>query len=212
MTNKYIIFIFFIVFILVMGCTSTAPKEIQHADEFNCTINGVAYNVTSGICHGFNGTEPFTNPDLITWTANGSTKCDYLVGISDTSNPNGGMAICYNNNSLITTTPTPTPIPTPAYVTCSRYNKVIEKWKTPDESFVKIDDNSTILLVPETVCRSIYGMCMGDDYNNITLGSYVRVCYSSHNSFCLRRLSPGVKLKPVSESKSGYRDACEIIS
>ena len=111
-------------------------------------------------------------------------------------------------------TPTPTPVPT--YVTCSEYHKVVDKWKTPSGSFVKLDDNETVALKPRfNLTYMGKPTTYGDDYEHITIGEYATLIPTDDKMVIYSEALNGarsVKLKPVSESASGYRDACQIIS
>jgi hypothetical protein len=156
----------------------------------------------------------------------------FFMGCTSNQNPNYDT---WNNTTTIQVTPnvsiitytepitvsstieTSTPAPTPQYVTCSNYHKVVDKWKTPDGSYVKLDDNTTVELMPPDFVPSSPPIQLGDDYTNITVGEYTNICESStdrydYTTLCTSKLSRTVKLKPVSESESGYRDACEVVS
>lgn len=170
--------------ILIAGCISSQHTIHMTADEYNCTIDGVTYNVTAGICHGFASTTPEITP-------------------------------------IFTNTPTPTltpaPKPTPQYVTCSNYHKIVDKWKTPSGEYIKTDNNETSELVPLYTFVDYYGMsrAWGDNYTAINIGEYIFINPTNGRDGVLylstTRDGKSIKLKPISEAESGYRDACEVI-
>ena len=96
---------------------------------------------------------------------------------------------------------TPTIVPQNKYVECTDYYKVTEKWKTPTK-FVIVTNETGIVNIEEK------------DYDNTTAGEYVHKdsgrAFYYHGDVIDRDGS--VKLKPVTESESGYRNACEVIS
>ena len=188
MKYTQLILLLAVVLLLTAGCI-LQEKSIT-ADQYNCTIDGVVYNITAGICHGEEGVTPSVTPSV-------------------------------TQSVEIVVTPTPVPTPTPVeYVECSDYHKIVDKWKTPDGNFVKLDDNTTIGLIPYNPSFMVSGAgwsstyVYGDDYNNISIGEYAKACVEPNDaySFCTSKLQIVAKLKPVSEEESGYRDACEIIN
>jgi hypothetical protein len=126
------------------------------------------------------------------------------------------------NVTTETTTPivvTPTPEPTPSYVTCSDYKRIVDKWKTPLGSYVKFEDNETIVLIPRKAYAPFGGneTYYGDHYDEIQINEYASTgCEEYKGSYvtmCLSSLLSGrsFKLIRVSEKESGYRDACLIV-
>lgn len=126
------------------------------------------------------------------------------------------------NVTTETTTPivgTPTPEPTPSYVTCSDYKRIVDKWKTPSGSYVKFEDNETIVLIPREAYASFDGneIYYGDYYDEIQINEYASTCREDYKgmyvTMCPTSLVYGrsFKLKHVTEEESGYRDACLIV-
>jgi len=131
--------------------------------------------------------------------------------------PKDATSNTYDMQPIVKPLPTPEPTPTPepihTYVTCGEYSKVVDKWKTPSGSFVKLDNNRTVLLAPQFTTINYKGnpITYGDDYGNITIGDYAKPTPSTYDYFAGLIGGRTFKLNPVSEAESGYRDACEVV-
>ena len=131
--------------------------------------------------------------------------------------PKDAATNTYDMQPMVKPAPTPEPTPTPepskTYVTCGEYFKVVDKWKTPSGSFVKLDDNRTVLLVPQFTTTDYKGIPItyGDDYGNIIVGDYAKPTPSTYDYFAGLIRGRTFKLNPVSEAESGYCDACEVV-
>ena len=134
--------------------------------------------------------------------------------ISNTTN--NSLAVYTLGAPAISEQVTPTLPQTPMYVECSDYHKIMDKWRTPDNSYVKLDDGSIVtLFIPSggfwmsKEANPEYGY--SDNYFNLTVGQYIKICQETDEYICMARLGSSVRLKHVTEAESGYRDACEVI-
>jgi hypothetical protein len=101
----------------------------------------------------------------------------------------------------------------PAYVLCSDYHKITDRYKTPAGYYLKIDG------VNETLSLS------QDQYNNTKIGEYVKYLPSGTMQYYPLGGNYGfwsygansmegntsLALTPVTEKESGYREACKVI-
>lgn len=113
----------------------------------------------------------------------------------------------YINKSQPTASPTPTPTPQ-RYVTCSEYQLITDKYKTPSGFYI-VAGNETELVSEAT-------------YNNFIKGEYAKTyswwkhrneysVYYNPYAPAIEIDEPSLNLRQVTESESGYRDACEIV-
>lgn len=114
--------------------------------------------------------------------------------------------------TIITPWPTPAPVPTPTptpqkYVTCSDYQLITDKYKTPSAFYI-VSGNLTIKMYE-------------NEYERLSVGEYINLWELRTSSYIgsvgswyeqtNKKGIESVKLHPVTEAESGYRDACEIV-
>jgi len=90
------------------------------------------------------------------------------------------------------------------YVECMDYYRIIDKWKTPNGFYVSIQNEGWELGHTQTVTISeaeYQKFIVGAQFNGVP-------SYAKFDSF--GNLVP-VNLTPISESESGYRDACKVL-
>ena len=149
----------------------------------------------------------------------------YMVSMPPTTPIEQQSTIVDNSSANVTTETTapivvtPTPEPTPSYVTCSNYKRIVDKWKTPSGSYVKFEDNNTVVLTPPKTYTLFDGESItdGDYYDEIRINEYASTCRREYKgdyiTICMASLVGGksFKLNHVSEAESGYRDACLVV-
>jgi hypothetical protein len=202
-----------IVSIILVSCGVSYVCGFRNGISENTNGNGMNYH--QGWSDGYGVGLHDNNSTVHTYYTSNETGWVVPSGVIGITEANGGGQFIYENipesranlSPVITQEPTSTPIPTPSYVTCSDYQTVSDKWKTPTGSYVKLGNTPIGLF--------------GDNYDEINIGESAKQCVTTRDPnpigytyyFCESALVGGesVRLKRVSESESGYRDACMVV-
>ena len=124
-------------------------------------------------------------------------KAGLAVGLSQSTSETSNTYDIQPDSVTINTTPTPEP----KYVLCSDYVKITDRYKTP-AGFYVVAKNETLALSEEAYNKVNVGYS-AKIRNGVYLGGGYYQWYAI--------VEDAGDVKPVSETESGYRDACEVI-